>query len=327
MTTTAAQGQEFAAKTLAHFGVKGMKWGVRKDRGHEGERVKTKKLKKLDKKYEREFSGVNGFIKVNNTFASHINPMIDVLNAKPEYAGKDISNDKELHTKYWNEVEGLVTKAAEQTTASFGTNASGTKQMKVTRDGFGENANWQAQIVDVKVEHAATRIPLDEDGLDGLSFTITPVVNKLGQLVSFKFSQNGIKHEDSIEAIIAHYGVKGMKWGVRKDRGAQEVTVYTRPGKKVTARGGKRHGPAPEAMQRAATTQKSKHSTTDSLTNKELKEAIDRMNLERQYNKLTGENMSLGQKFVRFLLREGGDLAASKVNSVVAGAVEDKIKQ
>ena len=28
---------------LAHFGVKGMKWGVRKDPGHEGERVKKKK--------------------------------------------------------------------------------------------------------------------------------------------------------------------------------------------------------------------------------------------------------------------------------------------
>jgi len=313
MTTTVNQGQSFATKTLEHFGVKGMKWGVRKDRGHEGERVKTKKLKKLDKKYEREHSGVKGFIKVNNTFADKVNPMFAELSAKPEYAGKNLYEDKALHTKYWNEVETIVSKAAEQTTAALGTNASGTKQMKVTRQGFGEESTWAAEMVDVKVEHAATRIPLDEDELDGLSFTMTPVLNKLGHVVSFKFSQNGIKHEDSVDDFLAHYGVKGMRWGVRKDRSAQEVTVYTRPGKKAVASGGKNHKPTAEAMQTVATKQKSKRSTTDSLSNKELKEAVERMRLEQQYNKLTGENLSLGKQFVKFLIDIYGDTSYDNI--------------
>jgi hypothetical protein len=106
---------------------------------------------------------------------------------------------------------------------------------------------------------------------------------------------------------LEHYGVKGMRWGVRKDRSAQEVTVYTRPGKKAVASGGKNHKPTAEAMQTVATKQKSKRSTTDSLSNKELKEAVERMRLEQQYNKLTGENLSLGQKFVKFLIDSYGD--------------------
>ena len=34
--------------SLIHFGTKGMKWGVRKDRGHEGQRTKSKKIKLSD---------------------------------------------------------------------------------------------------------------------------------------------------------------------------------------------------------------------------------------------------------------------------------------
>jgi hypothetical protein len=114
---------------------------------------------------------------------------------------------------------------------------------------------------------------------------------------------------------LAHYGVQGMKWGVRKDRTAQEVTVKVAPGRKATASGGKHHSPAPEAMQRVATVQKSKRSTTDSLTNKELQDAVTRMQLERKYNSLTGENMTLGAKFVRFLLKQAGDLAVEKATA------------
>ena len=122
-------------------------------------------------------------------------------------------------------------------------------------------------------------------------------------------AQNGIKHEDSVDDFLAHYGVKGMRWGVRKDRSAQEVTVYTRPGKKAVASGGKHHKPTAEAMQTVATRQKSKRSTTDSLTNAELKTAVERMRLEQQYNKLTGDNLTLGQKFVKFLIDNTGDMS------------------
>jgi hypothetical protein len=121
---------------------------------------------------------------------------------------------------------------------------------------------------------------------------------------------------------LAHYGTKGMRWGVRKDRTAQEVTVKVAPGRKATASGGKNHKPTPEAMQRVATVQKSKRSTTDSLTNKELQDAVTRMQLERKYNTLTGENMTVGAKFVRFILKQAGDLAAEKVTAGLVDATK-----
>ena len=115
MTTTDEQGQSFATKTLEHFGVKGMKWGVRKDRGHEGERVKTKKLKKLDKKYEREHSGVKGFIKVNNTFADKVNPMFAELSAKPEdglYDASGVANVEAVNKALYEQVEAAGASAS-----------------------------------------------------------------------------------------------------------------------------------------------------------------------------------------------------------------------
>src|SRR5580765_5794043 len=41
---------------LEHHGTKGMKWGVRRDKGHEGESASPKKITKLDKKFVSKMS-------------------------------------------------------------------------------------------------------------------------------------------------------------------------------------------------------------------------------------------------------------------------------
>lgn len=106
---------------------------------------------------------------------------------------------------------------------------------------------------------------------------------------------------------LAHYGVKGMKWGVRKNRpsaadGPVEVRTQTRPGRRVTAKGGEYHSPSEDAVKRAKLGQRAKKSTVDSLSNKELKELVERMNLEQQYSRLNEQNRSIGEKMVRKLL-------------------------
>lgn len=73
---------------LKHHGVKGMKWGVRNDKGHEGERAKTKDIAKADKKYEKSFSGMAGFSKMHNEMAGQMNKRLDGLNSK--YEGKNL---------------------------------------------------------------------------------------------------------------------------------------------------------------------------------------------------------------------------------------------
>lgn len=113
---------------------------------------------------------------------------------------------------------------------------------------------------------------------------------------------------------LLHYGVKGMKWGVRRP---QEVSVKTRPGKLVKTSGGKFHGPSEDAVQARVSKQKVKSSSIDSLSNKELQALVNRMNLEQQYDRLKAEpqRRSLGMKFAVTILGSKGvqNMAVNKV--------------
>lgn len=94
---------------------------------------------------------------------------------------------------------------------------------------------------------------------------------------------------------MAHYGVKGMHWGVRKRRGD-------------------RPGPSSDAVrvkQHKATVKKG---STDALTTKELQELVTRMNLEQQYARLKPPSKkSAATKLVGDILLNVGKQQATKL--------------
>ena len=115
--------------------------------------------------------------------------------------------------------------------------------------------------------------------------------------------------EDMAEHILAHYGVKGMKWGKRKkssdsDSGPTDVTTSHTPGQRVKATGGTKQPAHEDAIRTATARQKAKASTLDALSDKELKSLVNRMNMEKQYAQLVAETAprSKGQKFVEGLI-------------------------
>lgn len=119
-------------------------------------------------------------------------------------------------------------------------------------------------------------------------------------------------------AELFHYGKKGMKWGVttvdkaakptvlkekKALRNAKDVTVTQRKaGTYVKAKGGKRQVASDDAVKAQAGRQKAKKSTTDSLTNDELRATIDRMRLEQEFSKLDKKVSRRGNSFVKNLL-------------------------
>lgn len=104
---------------------------------------------------------------------------------------------------------------------------------------------------------------------------------------------------DNVADVLEHYGVKGMKWGVRKrPRTPVGVTISQQPGKRVRAKGGENQPASEDAKQVAEYRQKAKRSTTDSLSTKELQTLVNRMNLEQQYSRMNQHNVSLGKKFM-----------------------------
>lgn len=125
-----------------------------------------------------------------------------------------------------------------------------------------------------------------------------------------------------LEDVLAHYGVKGMRWGVRGKRSTATtpVAVTTRPGKRVKTAGGKGQPASDDAVKAAIVKQKAKKSSTDALSNQELQSLVSRLNLEQQYSRLTPQTKSKAAlKFVGEILLGVGKQEATKLASDFAG--------
>jgi len=171
-----------------------------------------------------------------------------------------------------------------------------------------------------------------------------------------------IEGEEFAGAFLEHYGVKGMKWGVHRREssrhedstndggsrvsnviskirdhkklgtpgGPTDVVVKTAPGKRVQTAGGQNHSPSEDAKRTSAYKQQAKASTIDSLSTKELRDLVDRMNLEQQYSRLNPKQESAGAKFVKkampVAMKYGSGMALNAAKSKLGDSSDPKIQ-
>lgn len=90
-----------------------------------------------------------------------------------------------------------------------------------------------------------------------------------------------------------------------------DVVVNTKPGARVKTAGGKNHSPSEDAIRTAKIKQQAKSSTIDSLSTKELRDLVDRMNLEQQYDRLNPRQVGLGEKFAKSAVKAGVGVATT----------------
>lgn len=127
----------------------------------------------------------------------------------------------------------------------------------------------------------------------------------------------------SKEDFLAHYGVPGMKWGIRrknpskphspgntlkktpaanrpgfKNPNTNTVNVQSKPGQRVKTTGGRGFNSSKDARSAAVKKQIAKGSSTDALSTKDLQEIVQRMNLEKQYNSLKPSEKSRARKML-----------------------------
>lgn len=92
--------------------------------------------------------------------------------------------------------------------------------------------------------------------------------------------------DDVLDDVLAHYGVRGMKWGVRRadpsSSGGSSSGTTKKP-KEVSD----------DAAAARTAKAKSKSQGLDALSNKELQHLVNRMNLEQQYSRLTSHEGTL----------------------------------
>ena len=79
---------------------------------------------------------------------------------------------------------------------------------------------------------------------------------------------------------LAHYGVKGMKWGVRRNRGRRSSS---------NTKGWSKDAKRANAIKRKSVNQ---------MSNEELRTLNKRMELEKNYNRLNPSNVQKGIAFV-----------------------------
>jgi 2'-5' RNA ligase len=311
---------------LQHFGVKGMRWGVRRDRSASSGSTKAEKrsaklsaktdrqVQRADKRFDKRARRGSDYFKVYNTAADKMNRTEIVrINNKPQYKGQDFRKDSPLRRKYYKEMSDTFEKALnEASTSIIGTNASGTKRVEFVQDP--ELLFPDFRIVDVKrTVHA-----------DG-SQQVKVEFSKTGFILSFEIAEP-VEHAD-VEDFLAHFGVKGMKWGFRKDG----VSAGRKKALPV-------HADAKKAA--SAKAKVGRRGNTKALSNDELQALVKRMNLEKQYKTLSSEKAvtpahtkmaKSGAKFATDVVggiakqqatRVGNDAATKYVNEFVAKAMK-----
>lgn len=88
--------------------------------------------------------------------------------------------------------------------------------------------------------------------------------------------------DDKVEEFLAHFGVKGMKWGQRKARrGSSDRTSFSK--------------------------------SPNRLSDSELKSRIQRMEAERKYNDLNKRTIGKGEALVSEILTNSGRRVATTV--------------
>lgn len=312
MSSAAEQGRDF----LEHFGVKGMKWGVTQKvkTSRPGalnpnspvrraiDAVKSDKVTRGDKKFERKAGSLGTYIDVHNGMADHVNKHIGALNKKyPE----DLTHPKNWEKKaaYDHEVETLAITGMKQSAHNI-RNPSGTRSYHADY-----NRNTGVMKITTKaVKHAA----------DPLAASFEVTVDTTGHVTAIKLVEDSMKQTAERGAeFLEHHGVKGMKWGVRRSQRAVTTSTKTAAGPrgrtKIKAKGGQAHPATPDAIKAATLKQKHSKSGAAALSNNELRELATRMQLEQQVKSLNVQQKSSGKKLAKSLLKEEGNLASQNL--------------
>lgn len=129
-----------------------------------------------------------------------------------------------------------------------------------------------------------------------------------------------------MENTLVHYGILGMKWGVRRTPEQLARARGKTPAQKKTVSVQKKAATKPAAK----TSSNSGKKTSSELTNDELKEKIARLELEKRYKELAKSTMpppksSKGKDFVMRVIEKSGENIATQLTTYVMGSAVNKL--
>lgn len=281
-----------ADDVLEHFGVKGMKWGVHNGTEKPGATRKERKTAEKESKlaykdWKKEVGGEKVANKVFQDACRTFGPAVKKINDSPQFKGKDLTKDRKLSREY----DHLTAQVFNQHLATASVERTMTNTGRAMIYQFDRNVGMMRATESQLVVHAA------EEGYPDF----VAEMDEFGQIISLRRADYSSVQQSAItpDDVLEHFGIRGMKWGVR--RSSEELKVA-------------RSMPdAPEHSRAHQLHTTAKLAGTRKLTNKDLQDLTQRLNLEQQYSRLTtGERNSKAGK----ALTTGADWFGKRVSTV-----------
>ena len=292
---------------LAHYGVKGMRWGVRREESSAPRvKVRTESLPDVTLKNGEKIAISGGKTSGFARILGRVSPRIrESINNSSQYALKDSSGKSvgELALDDRGKALNVVWVEVNQDQKGKGI---ATAVMKSAVD-HAKKLGKESVTLEVPGRSPDARHIYEKLGFKEVGKLSTPEDDPYwGGLTEMELKLKGgtVEHQ-SLDDVLAHYGIKGMRWGVRR----ANPSTAPASGDHDTAKAAKA---------------KVKAGGLKSLSNDELKTYLERMDLEKRYKKGNPGPKDEATKFIKDTLlnigkQEAGKFATKQIAKALAG--------
>ena len=352
---------------IEHYGVKGMKWGVRRNlRKSRSRAERDKKVAAMDAPWRKSVSSRMDFGKITKRATKTAKRDLKQLNLRYQKDGykltralftrnKDLKNAGPLtRKKYAEDVKDILDSNLNRAAHDFlGNSPSGLFQVEVKNAASGgyvaeitprssrklmRDTNKIERKIDKNIRKDRKRAAKAASLSHSSSVMILDLpVDEEGFIIDVIFREPTIKQSalDTPEEIrsivestiddIEHYGVPGMKWGVRRSQASLDRAAGRKPAKKKKVRSTRATRKAEKAKQKtAAARAKSKDRTTKSgrkstsanrrhLTDNDVSSLVKRLESEKKLKTLIDQDVSPGRTFAKTVMSDAGKRALTTV--------------
>jgi hypothetical protein len=308
-------GQLVTDNILEHHGVKGQKWGVRKERTSA-----QKDSRWLNKQVhitpESGMQHKRVTERVARDAGKAMRSDLRALNKSPEFSTREAKRaiKKEHFSKGFLNGQAKSPIANKYNQAASDIYMKHVKEQAEKRLEVSPSGKWKDELVIGKGYWSITLKRVDEAkhaGIENpdLEFRVRPVLDAEGYIVDVEFLDDTLAQGiEFVDNMLEHHGVKGQKWGVRRDR-SSAVTVTDKK-KSVKTSGGVGLPAHPDAIKVRTIGQKGKGSGLKALSDQELQDYAKRIQMEQNIKRLNYNEANLGKKFVLNLLGRSGNAQA-----------------
>lgn len=316
---------------IEHFGVKGMKWGVRRYQNKDGSLTPAGKKREAEESAKKTIFGTAKAFSVKTRDGSSIDAkpipkpsvgkrILDSLMGTPtdQQMGHRGDANYTLNDSKGNKVGELSLISKKDGVAYVDWIEIDKKQR-----GKGYATDVLNSLLETAKDSGYSKVELNavkkaRPLYERVGFTYKDMskVNIMKRINEFEF---GCKHMEydltklrhSSDELL-HYGILGMKWGVRRT----EAQLARARGKK-------------SSDEDASDDYKKAHDkkSVKSMSDKELRDRLNRLQMEQQYSKLNPTTVSKGKKIANGLLKAGTTVATVTTTALTIYNNFDKIKK